>query len=220
MIEVAGFRCTECAQPIKLQSNLLSISDESNSLSHRLNLTRRLFELASQSSVTHPLCSSCCGEIIANLEKDLSNLGEELEEYQKLVIPELPTASTEDLLKLEKDKEESLKTLNDLIQEKKELEKEYLELVKELEEVEEEENNHWLEINEFEALCTSVASELSSLNNTKKSVQTLLERLKKTNIYNDTFRITHDGPFGMINGQRLGRLPDIQVEWFINLLIF
>jgi beclin 1 len=27
-----------------------------------------------------------------------------------------------------------------------------------------------------------------------------LEKLEKTNVYNDTFRIWHDGPFGTING--------------------
>lgn len=216
MIELTGFNCTECVQPIKLQSNLLSISDdESNSLSNRLNLTRQLFEIASGvSQVQHPLCSSCSGEIIENLEQKLQHLQTELQEYQSLVIPEPPTAATEDLCKLENEKEDALKTLAELTLEKKDLEKEFLELRKELEEVEEEENSHWLEINEFESLCSNVASEVTSLNILYKSVESQLERLRKTNIYNDTFRITHDGPFGMINGQRLGRLPEYPVEWY------
>ena len=40
-----------------------------------------------------------------------------------------------------------------------------------------------------------------------------LERLKKTNISNEAFHIWHDGPFGIINGFRLGRLPNVPVEW-------
>ena len=40
-----------------------------------------------------------------------------------------------------------------------------------------------------------------------------LERLKRTNISNEAFHIWHEGPFGIINGFRLGRLPNIQVEW-------
>lgn len=259
MIELTGFNCTECSLPIKLQSNLLSMSDEeSNSLSNRLTLTRQLFEIASgQSEIQHPLCSTCSQEIIENLEKKLSYLRQELSEYESLLgnIPSAAGATDTNLdqilhatshapgndvvdalldtvdndasgndavdnsqeqLTRDKESEESqdaLKTLNELLKEKKELEKEYLELVKELEEVEEEENNHWLEINEFEALCLDVSSEFTSLNIQLKNAQNQLDRLKKTNIYNDTFRITHDGPFGMINGQRLGRLPDHVVEW-------
>ncbi|OAP60341.1 hypothetical protein AYL99_05343 [Fonsecaea erecta] len=40
-----------------------------------------------------------------------------------------------------------------------------------------------------------------------------LERLQRTNVYNDTFCIGHDGYFGTINGLRLGRLPGQNVDW-------
>jgi len=40
-----------------------------------------------------------------------------------------------------------------------------------------------------------------------------LERLQRTNVYNDTFCIGHDGFFGTINGLRLGRLVNPAVEW-------
>ena len=40
-----------------------------------------------------------------------------------------------------------------------------------------------------------------------------LEKLNKTNALNDTFRISHEGPFGTINGLRLGKLPSQHVEW-------
>jgi len=45
----------------------------------------------------------------------------------------------------------------------------------------------------------------------------LLERLQRTNVYNDAFCITHDGFFGVINGLRLGRLPNKQVLRTISL---
>ena len=41
----------------------------------------------------------------------------------------------------------------------------------------------------------------------------MLEVCKKSNVYNDAFHIWHDGPFGTINGFRLGRMPDLHVEW-------
>jgi len=39
-----------------------------------------------------------------------------------------------------------------------------------------------------------------------------LEKLQKTNVYNDTFYIVNDGHFGTINGFRLGYLPTQRVS--------
>jgi hypothetical protein len=36
-----------------------------------------------------------------------------------------------------------------------------------------------------------------------------LERLRRTNVFNDAFHIWFDGPFGTVNGFRLGRLPSV-----------
>ena len=214
MLDLTGFHCSECGKSIKLQSNLLSMSDESNSLSNRLNLTRKLFELAAGTSqVQHPLCGVCSGELIINLERKLANLKQELEDYQKLEFPEPIKITVEDLSKLESEREDALKTLRELLTEKSELEKEYAELKKEMEEVEEDESDHWQEINQFESICFNISTEINSLNIVRTHVLSQLERLKKTNIYNDAFRITHDGPFGMINGQRIGRLSEIPVDW-------
>jgi beclin 1 len=38
-----------------------------------------------------------------------------------------------------------------------------------------------------------------------------LEKLERTNVYNDAFCIGHDGVFGTINGLRLGRVPSVPV---------
>jgi len=38
-----------------------------------------------------------------------------------------------------------------------------------------------------------------------------LEKLERTNVYNDAFCIGHDGVFGTINGLRLGRVPGVPV---------
>mmetsp|Transcript_8240 Transcript_8240/g.24263 ORF Transcript_8240/g.24263 Transcript_8240/m.24263 type:complete len:290 (+) Transcript_8240:88-957(+) len=40
-----------------------------------------------------------------------------------------------------------------------------------------------------------------------------LRRLKATSVLDDVFDIWFDGPFGTINGLRLGRLPSVQVDW-------
>ena len=40
-----------------------------------------------------------------------------------------------------------------------------------------------------------------------------LRTLQRTNVLNLAFHIWHKGQFGVINDQRLGRLPDQLVEW-------
>ncbi|KZT42488.1 autophagy protein 6 [Sistotremastrum suecicum HHB10207 ss-3] len=40
-----------------------------------------------------------------------------------------------------------------------------------------------------------------------------LEKLERTNVYNDAFCIGLDGVFGTINGLRLGRAGNVTVEW-------
>ncbi len=42
---------------------------------------------------------------------------------------------------------------------------------------------------------------------------TQIERLKRTNVYNDVFHIWHRGPFGTIAGFRLGKTPTHPVDW-------
>ena len=46
-----------------------------------------------------------------------------------------------------------------------------------------------------------------------------LERLEKTNVYNDAFCIGHDGVFGTINGLRLGRVPGVAVSSLVWIAI-
>ncbi|RHX98472.1 hypothetical protein DYB36_003111 [Aphanomyces astaci] len=41
----------------------------------------------------------------------------------------------------------------------------------------------------------------------------MLRCLQRYNVFNDAFHIWHEGPFGTINGLRLGRLPSRPVEW-------
>ena len=43
----------------------------------------------------------------------------------------------------------------------------------------------------------------------------MLEKLERTNVYNDAFCIGHDGAFGTINGLRLGRVPSVPVRAYV-----
>ena len=55
---------------------------ERNSLSHRLKVANKLFELASgMSFVEHPLCQDCSDDLMIRLEKRLGSLKKERDAY-------------------------------------------------------------------------------------------------------------------------------------------
>lgn len=72
-------------------------------------------------------------------------------------------------------------------------------------------NRYWRDYNEYELQCQAFEDEKESANRSYEASLQELELLHRTNVFNDTFHISYDGPFGMINGLRLGRLPSQQV---------
>jgi beclin 1 len=64
------------------------------------------------------------------------------------------------------------------------------------------------------------AAQLASLRAAYAADVATLEKLERTNVYNDAFCIGHDGVFGTINGLRLGRVPGVPVRKTPKLLLF
>ncbi|KAG1746288.1 APG6-domain-containing protein [Suillus occidentalis] len=65
----------------------------------------------------------------------------------------------------------------------------------------------------LDLILAEQASRLASLRAAYAADYATLEKLERTNVYNDAFCIGHDGVFGTINGLRLGRVPGVPVEW-------
>lgn len=57
-------------------------------------------------------------------------------------------------------------------------------------------------------------SQLASIRAAYANDSAVLEKLERTNVYNDAFCIGHDGVFGTINGLRLGRVAGVAVGPF------
>ena len=55
-------------------------------------------------------------------------------------------------------------------------------------------------------------AQLASLQAAYAADSATLDKLERTNVYNDAFCIGHDGVFGTINGLRLGRVPGVPVS--------
>ncbi|TPX71204.1 hypothetical protein SpCBS45565_g01271 [Spizellomyces sp. 'palustris'] len=192
------------------------------SLSHRLKTAGKMFDLISHvSQVDHPLCQDCADELIIKLEKRLSEVRKEKEAYEAylatLVADEEAgggrRVTEADVVKLKEQERNALDVLKDLEKEKAALKEELEVANRELEEVDTLKLNYWQEMNNLQDELQKYHNERDSVNLNYEYVSNQLEKLKKTNVYNDTFRIWHDGPFGTINGFRMGRLPNQPVDW-------
>jgi beclin 1 len=62
-------------------------------------------------------------------------------------------------------------------------------------------------------------AELNSLKSALRTAEEELEKLSRTNVYNDAFCIGHDGVFGTVNGLRLGRVGGVAVGRLLLLLL-
>ena len=196
--------------------------DEDVSLLQQRESSTRLFEiLSARSDIDHPICSECTELVLDGMQKRQANVIRERDAYVdflKKAQDDVPTEeekskTRKDLEGAQKREKQALAELEALEAEKAKMEDEIAALDAEAEELDEEEERFWRERNAFTAELTAFQEERDSLQNQLAHDTKVLEALQRTNVYNDTFRIGHDGHFGTINGLRLGRLPDNPVEW-------
>jgi beclin 1 len=206
------------------ETSIMSRGETSDqSFLHKSTMSMRLFEiLSSRSDVDHPICKDCTELLLAALQSRLTESIRERDAYagylrnlkSHTVTEKELTRASEDLARSEEREGEAFSELLRSEQEKSQLEQELADLDAEVRVLDEEESRYWQERNAFE-------QKLGSLNDTHDALSASLDhdlqqlaRLERTNVYNDAFFISHDGPFGTINGLRLGRLsPPNHVEW-------
>lgn len=122
-------------------------------------------------------------------------------------------------LKLTDAENQANETLRRTEEERDELQKELEELEAESKKLEAEEEDFWQKSNEFQLKLQAFHNERDSINMKYDHDAKQYEKLQKTVVYNDTFCIGHSGPFGTINGFRLGRLSTQPVSNGAKILI-
>ena len=193
-----------------------------DSLSQKLDRTRRLFDtLSANSTIDHPVCDDCTELLVRGMNKEMQELARDRDAYityLKRVKDGVPTAEEHekakaDLEELERQEAVALEELRAAETEHAAMLAELQQLERENRQLDEEENAFWQMRNKFTQELELVRDERDSIDLRYEHDARLLERLQKTNVFNDTFCIGHDGHFGTINGLRLGRLSNIPVEW-------
>lgn len=214
----------QSATPKKVKRSISSKGGEDvgTTQSDEVDRMNRLFEiLSSRSDIDHPVCVECTDMLLEGLQQKLEDTSRERDIYVKhlkSVQADQPTAAEvktqkEALRKAEQEKDEAMKLLRDLETEKEKLDDEILALEKESKELDAEEEGFWRERNAFASEMAEFQAERDSITVKYANDSQLLEKLRRSNVYNDTFCISHDGSFATINGLRLGRLSNKPVDW-------
>ncbi|CAM1504525.1 Fc.00g021160.m01.CDS01 [Cosmosporella sp. VM-42] len=187
-----------------------------------VNRINRLFEiLSARSDIDHPICVECTDMLVEGLQKKLDMASKERDNYVTYLKEVRANQPSEEDIKAqgaalkqaEQDKSDALSEMKKLEAEKTALDKEILALEEESQQLDKEEENFWRERNTFSTKMTEFQSERDSINAKYSNDSQLLEKLGRSNVYNDTFCISHDGSFATINGLRLGRLFNKPVDW-------
>ncbi|KAF5231996.1 hypothetical protein FANTH_13181 [Fusarium anthophilum] len=189
---------------------------------NEMDRINRLFEiLSARSDIDHPICVECTEMLVEGLQKKLEVASRERDAYVKhLKEAKANKPSEEDmksqeeaLRKAEQDRATAMEELKKLESEKTSLDEELVALEEESRQLDKEEEKFWRERNEFATKMGEFQAEKDSISAKYSNDSQLLEKLQRSNVYNDTFCISHDGSFATINGLRLGRLSNKPVDW-------
>lgn len=189
---------------------------------HQIERATRLFEiLSARSDIDHPICVECTDLLIDGLQKRLQTAVKERDAYISFlktlnassISPEEIDAAEQSLKSTLEAEGAAFKELLALEEEKAAVDKEIAVLEEESRQLDLEEKTFWRDRNAFSETLSEFQNERDALNMRYDHDSRQLERLQRTNVYNDAFCIGHDGYFGTINGLRLGRLANPSVEW-------
>lgn len=196
--------------------------DEGKAMSQEMERMSRLFEiLSSRSDIDHPVCVECTEVLVENLQQRLESASRERDAYVgflKKVKGDVPTEEeikeSQDLLaKARADEAAAISELKKLEAEKAAVGEEILQLEEDARALDISEQKFWAERNDFAMKLSEFQNIRDSVNQQYDHDSQQLEKLQRTNVYNDTFCISHDGRFGTINALRLGRLSNVPVDW-------
>ncbi|XP_008656921.1 beclin-1-like protein isoform X5 [Zea mays] len=204
------------------------LSGNNSGFHSSVTVLKRAFEVASsQTQVEQPLCLECMRVLSDKMDKEIEDCNADIKSYeaclQRLqqepynILSETDFQKEKQKVTIPIDIEEEEKKLKCAIEE---AEKQYSEVSSEMKDLEikskqfeELEERYWHEFNSFQFQLTSHQEERDAVFAKIGVSQVHLEMLKHTNVLNDAFYISCDEVIARINNFRLGRLPNVEVEW-------
>lgn len=217
---VEPIRFVESGNGFMLVGDSAAVVD--TTISHRLDVETRLFELmTNQSAVDYPICEECTDNLLDQMERQLDLAEDECKDYKKY-LDQLTNGDEDDVnleeldaeyRKLEQEERELLATVEKIEKERSDVASERKQLADRLERLRADEDRYWREYSDLNRQLMQCSDDHASVERQLKYSENKLSQLQKTNVFNATFHIWHNGHFGTINNFRLGRLPNVPVEW-------
>ncbi|KAG5461435.1 MAG: autophagy protein Apg6-domain-containing protein, partial [Olpidium bornovanus] len=198
-----------------------------SSLSYRLKVTDRLLASASATEVQHPMCEECAETLLQIMNERVEEMSEEKDAYEAFLAEHAGDAPTEEderqlereIVELEAKEKDAIRAIKDIERQRSQLQEEMRLLAREEEELDQLTDKLGQQpppqcCPDFRCIrLQRFRDERDGVNLKYDHDARLLGKLQRTNVYNDAFRIGHDGHFATINGLRLGRLPGQNVDW-------
>jgi beclin len=199
----------------------------------RRRISAKLFDaISGRSDIDYPMCTECADILLETMSAKHAQVKRERDGYLDYIkgLQSEGQVTPDEVAAAEKELDEVLPTITwtnveirrqetAAMEELKAAEAELSNLQSEIARLESEsvalnaeEAAFWRSRNAFSLSLEEFQNERDEVNIKYDHDAKLLERLQRTNVYNDAFCITHDGFFGVINGLRLGRLPNKQVK--------
>ncbi|GAA6042879.1 hypothetical protein JCM8097_007207 [Rhodosporidiobolus ruineniae] len=197
---------------------------------HLAHLSHLYSLLSSSSSVDHPLCTECAESLVALLgaeleqgkkerdrlvafEKEVLRRRDEAKRQGQPVGVKAREALEKDIAKLKRAEQHDIAELKTVEARKQALEAEKRALDEEEAALAAEEAEFWTAHSHYLLRRDQLLDRQSALSQRLHTGQRELDKLQRTNVYNDAFCIGQEAGFGTINGLRLGRLPGVSVDW-------
>eukprot|EP00128_Syssomonas_multiformis_P012188 Colp12_sorted_trinity150504_noHs@22232 len=173
--------------------------NKKDSLSYRIKVANRLFDILSGNSPNdHPLCNECSEQLLEELEARIEEATQErddyvrfLQEHEREVADDSGKSEAEyeaELQELTREEETLQAQIAEVEAQRAAVAGEAKKVTAELAELDVLEQKYWRELNTFQRQSLEFQKERDSLIVRHAHAHTQLERLKRTNVYNDTFQ--------------------------------
>jgi len=180
----------------------------------------QIMELAAgQSKQDQPVCAECLKQVISEVERLVEQAAEENrtynEAYQRLQqeVENSEEAVEAEITAMELEEKEILAALEASKKEEQELLVELARQRQQEEQLQREEEDFWIRVAQYQLDLQDTEEERAATASAIRYASQELSRLRRSNVLNEMFQIDQDGPFGTINGFRMGRLHEQPVPW-------
>lgn len=199
-------------------------SPTTRTLSTQVTALANVFNvLSSKTNIDYPVCQDCCNILIQRLQSEYDDAIKEkdtytqflsrIEKQKQLSSSDSPDVTSEEISQLQLEREKLFEELLQLEHQDEELDKELTTLQSQLKEKMQHDDQDLKKKNVEDLEQLEFSKEVRSLKNQHELTLNNLDKLRKINIYNETFKISHEGPFGVINGLRIGGFDSVTVSW-------